>query len=224
MPVMLPETPVPLALRNPPRRQWTRSEREQLEGLGLLNGERWELIEGELLLELPKKRPHVQALAILTGWLISIFGDWFVNAEAPIDVAPEDNPTSEPEPDLIVLRPEYDPWKTTPQAQDVLLAIEVSETTFEFDNTVKAGLYARAGLREYWVVDLNGRRLIVHRNPAGGRYQSIVAYGEGEHARPLAALAAAIAVSRIFGEPETHGSGGSERRRVRVRAAHHASE
>jgi hypothetical protein len=73
----------------------------------LLNGERWELIEGELLRKLPKKRPHVQALAILTEWLISIFGGRFVNAGAPIDVAPEDNLTSEPAPDLIVLRPDY---------------------------------------------------------------------------------------------------------------------
>jgi hypothetical protein len=70
-----------------------------------------------------------------------------VNVAAPIDVAPEDNPTSEPEPDLIVLRPEYaDPWKITPQAQDVLLAVEVSDMTFEFDSTVKGGLYGPPGV------------------------------------------------------------------------------
>jgi Uma2 family endonuclease len=90
----------------------------------------------------------------------------------------------------------------TPGPQDVLLAIEVSDTTSEFDSTGKEGLYARAGLREYWVVDLNGRRLIVHRNPTGGRYQSIVAYGEHEQASPLAAPEAALAlvVGRVFGE------------------------
>jgi Uma2 family endonuclease len=198
MPVAFPEMPVPEALKNPLRRHWTRRERERLEGMGVLDGARWELIEGELLRKLPKKRPHVQALAILTGWLISIFGGR-VNVGAPIDVAPKDNPTSEPEPDLIVLRPAYgDPWKTTPQAQDVLLAVEVSDTTFDFDSTVKAGLYARAGLREYWVVDLNGRRLIVHRDPAGGRYRSIMAYGEDEQVNPLAAPAAAFQVARVF--------------------------
>ena len=170
----------------------------------MLNGERWELIEGELLGKMPKKRPHVQVLAILTGWLMAIFGGR-VNMGAPIDVAPEDNPTSEPSPDLIVLRRDYgDPWKTTPQTQDVLLAIEVSDTTFDFDSTVKAGLYARAGLHEYWVVDLNGRRLIVHRDPADGRYQSIAAYGEGEVVSPLAAPEAVFQVGRVFGEWETH--------------------
>ena len=145
MPIALPETPVPPALTNPPRRHWTRGEREQLEGLGLLNGGKWELIEGELLRKMPKKRPHVQVLAILTGWLISIFGDHFVNTEAPIDVSPEDNPTSEPEPDLIVLRPDFPGlWSAVPQSEDLLLVIEISDTTLDFDTTVKAELYARA--------------------------------------------------------------------------------
>jgi hypothetical protein len=77
MPVALRETPVPEMWKNPPRWYWTREERERLEELGLLKGERWELIEGELLRKMPKKRPHVQALAVLTGWLISIFGNSF---------------------------------------------------------------------------------------------------------------------------------------------------
>jgi Uma2 family endonuclease len=200
MPETLRETPsVPEAWSNPPRREWTRSERERLEEAGLLNGERWELIEGELLRKMPKKRPHVQALGILIKWLIAIFPDSIVNPEAPIDVAPEDNPTSEPEPDLVVLRPEYsNPWKATPQAEDVLLVVEVSDTTFGFDSTVKAGLYARAGLREYWIVDLNGRRLIVHREPEGGAYQSIVAYREHEQLSPFAAPEARFEVGRVF--------------------------
>jgi len=195
----LPERPVPAVLKNPPRRHWTRQERQQLEDLGLLNGERWELIEGELLRKMPKKRPHVQALAILTGWLISIFGSRFVNTEAPIDVSPEDNPTSEPEPDAIVLRPDYgNLWSAVPRPEDVLLAVEVADATLEFGLTVKAGLYARAGLREYWVVDLRGRRLIVHRDPTGGSYRSIGAYREWESVCPLAAPEARFDVSSAF--------------------------
>jgi Uma2 family endonuclease len=199
MPVALPEVSVPPALKNPPRRHWTREERQQLEELGLLNGEQWELIEGELLRKMPKKRPHVQALAILTEWLIAIFGGRFVNTEAPIDVSPEDNPTSEPEPDLIVLRPEYrDPWSQPPRPEDLLLVIEISDSTLDFDRTVKGGLYARAGVVEYWVLDLNGRQLIVHRDPAGGRYHSIVAYSEQESVGPLAAAHAAFDVTSVF--------------------------
>jgi Uma2 family endonuclease len=201
MSVALPEARVPEALRNPPRRHWTRQERERLEEMGLLEGN-WELIEGELLRKMPKRRPHVQALAILTGWLISVFGQGQVNTEAPIDVSPEDSPTSEPEPDLIVLRRGYgDPFAAVPRAADVLVVVEVSDRTLEFDRTVKAGLYARAGLEEYWIVDVRGRRVLVHREAADGRWQSIVAYGEGESVSPLAAPEAELAVTRLFGRP-----------------------
>jgi len=171
----------------------------QLEELGLLDGERWELIEGELLRQMPKKRPHVHALAILTEWLISILGGRFVNVEAPVDVSPEDNPTNEPQPDLIVLRPDYqDPWSRTPQPGDLLLVIEVSDSTLEFDLMVKAGLYARASILEYWVLDLRGRRLIVHREPANGHYSSTVAYSEEENVSPLSFPAARLAVRSVF--------------------------
>ena len=201
MSVALPEARVPEALRNPPRRHWTRVERERLEEMGLLEGD-WELIEGELLRKMPKRRPHVQALAILTGWLISVSGQGQVNTEAPINVSPEDNPTSEPEPDLIVLRAGYgDPFAAVPRAADVLLVVEVSDRTLEFDRTVKAGLYARARVEEYWIVDVRGRRILVHREAAEGRWQSIVAYGEGESVSPLAQPQAELAVTRLFGRP-----------------------
>ena len=63
--------------------------------------------------------------------------------------------------------------------------VEVADTTLKFDLTVKAALYARAGIGEYWVLDLNGRRLIVHREPARGVYLSVVAYSESERVAPL---------------------------------------
>ena len=55
-----------------------------------------------------------------------------------------------------------------------------------FDLTVKARLYARARIVEYWVVDIPGRRIIVHRDPQEGQYQSVVAYAEQESVKPLA--------------------------------------
>jgi Uma2 family endonuclease len=163
----------------------------------LLNGERWELIEGELLKKMPKKRSQVQALAILTEWLIATFPDCLVNAAAPMDVAPEDNPTNEPSPDLIVLRPDYgDPWTAVPQAQDVLLAVEVCDTTLEFHSRVKAGLYARVGLREYWVVDLNGQRA----GSCTGRRRAALPVDSGLR-RGRAGEPASGAGSRVSGGP-----------------------
>jgi Uma2 family endonuclease len=146
-----------------------------------------------------KKRPHVDVLALLVGWLIEVFGARFVNSEAPIDVAPEDNPTNEPQPDAIVLKRSYSGFRTaTPQPDDLELVVEVADTSKVFDLTTKAALYARAKIIEYWVVDIPGRRLIVHRDPNAGQYESIVAYGENESVAPLAAPDRPFRVADVF--------------------------
>ena len=67
-----------------------------------------------------------------------------------------------------------------------------------FDLTVKAGLYVRARILEYWVLDANERRLIVHRDPAAGEYQTITVYGEHESLSPLAATACRISSHRCI--------------------------
>ena len=81
--------------------------------------------------------------------------------------------------------------------------VEVSDTTLRFDLSTKADLYARAEIGDYWVVDLLGRRIIVHRDPAGGRYRSIVAYGEEELVAPLAFPSASLRIRDIFPEPSS---------------------
>src|SRR5580700_1319976 len=84
--------------QDPPRKHWTRKECDALEAAGLLQNERLELVEGELINKLGKNRPHTITLTFVASWLRRIFGEEFVNLETSIDVAPEDNPTSEPEP------------------------------------------------------------------------------------------------------------------------------
>jgi Uma2 family endonuclease len=102
--------------------------------------------------------------------LLGIFGETFINAGAPIDVAPEDNPMNEPEPDLIVLKRSFWEFKSSnPLPQDLHLVVEISDTTLSFDLTKKAALYARAGIVEYWALDVAARRLVVHREPTEGR-------------------------------------------------------
>src|SRR5690242_14554549 len=96
----MPARPVPQV---PPRKRWTRAECAALEALGLLEQEKLELVEGELISKMGKNRPHVHSAMLLVEWLVQIFGFRFVNQEVPIDVAPEDNPTNEPQPDVIVL-------------------------------------------------------------------------------------------------------------------------
>ena len=79
----------------------TRVEWAGIEAAVLSDQEHLELIHGQLISKRGKKRPHVNALVTVQAWLVRIFGEQFVNPEAPIDVAPEDNPTNEPEPDLV---------------------------------------------------------------------------------------------------------------------------
>jgi Uma2 family endonuclease len=121
-------------------------------------------------------------------WLLDAFGRNLVNADAPIDVNPGDNSSNEPEPDLIVLNRGFaDFVSANPQSADISLIVEITDSSPNFDLSVKAALYARAGIIEYWVLDVAGRRLFCHRDPSGGSYRSIVIYGDNESVAPLAA-------------------------------------
>jgi Uma2 family endonuclease len=178
---------------------WTRADCVTLEASGLWDQQRLELVRGQLISKLGKKRPHVNALVAVQAWLVRTFGVQFVNPAAPIDVAPEDNPTSEPEPDLVVLaRPSREFRDANPRPCDLRLVVEISDTTLGFDLTMKAELYARAGIIEYWVVDVAAPRLIVHRDPREGLYNSVTAYGAEETVTPLASPGPEFRVANAF--------------------------
>jgi Uma2 family endonuclease len=200
MPATLTERPAPPAVQCPPRKRWTRAECDRLEALGIFEQQIIELIEGELIdKKMSKNPPHVDAAALFYGWLILVFGARFVNSEAPVDVAPEDNPTNEPVPDIIVLKRGFAGFRTSrPQPRDLDLVVEIADTSLPFDLTVKAALYARAGIAEYWILDVIGRRLIVHRNPEGDRYASVTSYDEQESVAPLAAPNSSFAIRAAF--------------------------
>src|SRR5215471_3991693 len=141
MPVVVTDVPVQV---DPPRRRWTRAEYEALSSLGALEGQKMELVEGELINKMGKKRPHSNSLELLQRMLLGVFGRR-LNRETPIDVAPDDNPTNEPEPDLIVLKRDLSEFQENPRPGDVDLVVEIADTTLGFDRGIKARLYARAG-------------------------------------------------------------------------------
>jgi len=197
MPTIVTEIPRP-SPAEPPRKRWTRPECKALETSGIWAQQHLELIEGELISKMGKKRPHTNVLILIQDWLIRTFGTQFVNPETPIDVAPEDNPTNEPEPDLIVLtRPSHE-FKDNPQPSDLRLVVEISDSTLGFDLTTKARLYARAHIVDYWVVDIPGRRIIVHRDPQEGQHRSMIAYAEHESVKPLASPDTEFLVGSAF--------------------------
>jgi Uma2 family endonuclease len=198
MPTVLTDVPIE---STPRRKRWTRAEYDALAETGLFEGQHLELIEGELIDKMGKKRPHVTFLVRLMKWLTEVFGADYIIPESPIDVAPEDNPTNEPEPDLIVLNRDFNQFlSANPRPHDLRLVIEVADSTVGFDLTTKAALYARAGIVDYWVLDVPGRRLIVHRSPQAGHYASVVAYSANEGVAPLAAPDSQLPITSLFQE------------------------
>ncbi|MBM3735208.1 MAG: Uma2 family endonuclease [Acidobacteria bacterium] len=199
MPVQLAD-PIE-AIQEPPlpRKTWSREEIEVLESTGLFNDQHYELIEGELISKMGKKRPHVEGVKRMGEALVSVFGAAYVNQEAPIDIAPEDNPRNEPEPDVIVLRRRSSEFTANPGPADLALVVEVSESTLRQDRTTKARLYARAGIGEYWVLDVKGRRLLVFRDPGPDGYRVQLSFGELESVSPLERPRDLIAVADLVG-------------------------
>lgn len=187
--------PVP----DPFRVQWTREDCARFLERGDLTPGRYELIQGDIRRKMGQKRPHSIAVMNLLAWCISVFGADFVQTQASINVAPEDNPTSEPEPDVFVLnRPNGDFPIAFPGPSDLLLVAEVSDTTLNFDLSVKAPLYARAEIPEYWVLDVVGRTLIIHRSPANGQYQNVLRYDAEETVATIAKPEEIVVVSALL--------------------------
>ena len=199
MPVVLDEAIQSPAAPHPKRKPLTREECAALEQTCLWEGKHFELIEGELIDKRGKNQPHVLALRRIVHQLEQIFTWILVFQEAPIDVAPEDHPTSEPEPDVFVLkRPFPELNREQPKPADLALVVEIADSTLAFDTTTKAALYARAQIPEYWVLDLKGRRLIVQLNPSGEVYKSVVANFPDERVAPQTAPGREILVSDLL--------------------------
>ncbi len=186
-------------LAEPRRKRWTRDEVKALEQIELFAGKRYELIEGELIDKMGKSRNHTIALREILGWLESVFGRLFIQHEANIDIAQLDNASNEPEPDIVVTRRSYRSLRAgNPKPEDIALVVEISESSLALDLHAKAELYARAGITDYWVVDCRRHRLIVHRDPQDGVYQSKMIYAETECVAPLAAPAQEFPVGAAF--------------------------
>lgn len=145
----------------------------------VLKGERLELIEGVIHTKMPQNDPHINAVAAVMAALQEAFGLGFhLRVQGPLKMGVSDAP----EPDVAVLRGswrDYDGRRPDPLT-DVPLVVEVSDSSLVDDRTTKARLYAKHGLPEYWIVNLQGRTLEVRRLPQGGEYAETRVYREGE--------------------------------------------
>jgi Uma2 family endonuclease len=160
--------------------------------------DRVELIRGEIVKMSPIGRRHAAFVDNLTELLVTgLSGRAIVSVQNPVVVAAD----SEPQPDLKLLRrPRPVPYKDAEAtAADVLLLIEVAETSLRYDRTVKLALYAEAGVPEYWVVDASAEAIEVYRGPAPDGYREVTrVIGEGT-VSPAAFLDARLTLAEIFG-------------------------
>jgi Uma2 family endonuclease len=167
------------------RKRWTREEAAKL--TDLFPDKRYELIEGELINKMGQKPPHACVIAVLPQLLGSAFPGR-IRVQSSIILPDPDGQYSEPEPDVALLHrqsPEF--FRRHPGPQDVALLIEVADTSLASDRSVKYRLYARAGIAEYWIIDIEARRTIVCRHPAGDEYKSVTIVEAAETVSPLAA-------------------------------------
>jgi Uma2 family endonuclease len=163
----------------------------------LSEADRVELIDGEVFEMSPIGKRHAACVGLLTRVLTLLLQHaalvWVQN---PIRL---DN-YSEPQPDLVVLKFRSDFYRNSlPMPEDVLLVIEVSDTTLEYDRKVKVPLYARAGIPETWVVNLPEERIEVYADPADGEYQTVTPYGRGDELQSLSLAALRVSVAEVFG-------------------------
>lgn len=168
---------------HPKRKLWTREEAEKL--TELFPGERYELIEGELIDKMGQKPPHAYVISVLIAMLSAAFPGC-VRSQSSITLPDPDGRYSEPEPDVLVTNKQAEEFMSRhPGPEDIALLIEVADTTFASDRTVKYRLYARTGIAEYWIIDIRNRRTVVCRRPSGDEYNSVTIFDASEEVTPL---------------------------------------
>lgn len=182
----------------PVRYLFTVDEYEQMGRTGVLDPElRLELLDGEIIEMAPIGPDHSSCVMRLIQKFTSRLGDRMVlNAQGPVRLFPR----SEPQPDILLLRPGIEQYHHRhPTATDVLLVVEVAKSSLLLDRTVKLRIYARQGIAEVWIVDLNHDAVEVYRQPGLDGYAEMTCVERGGSVSPLAFPDLVLTVDEILG-------------------------
>jgi Uma2 family endonuclease len=180
----------------------TRAEYDRLIRLGSLDEDApIELLGGEMVVKEPQAGPHATAVHLVQQALERAFGPgWLVRSQLPVALDED----SEPEPDACVVRGGARDYRDEHPTRPVLV-VEVADKSLARDRGRKAGLYARAGVADYWIVNLRERALEVYRRPVrsprephGWRYDRVKRFAPGTAAAPLAAPRASVRVDDLL--------------------------
>ena len=178
------------------RRLFTVEEFHRMGEAGVIAPEeRVELIEGEIVAMSPIDDRHLNG-TILANFALShrLGTEVVISVQNPLLLGEG----SEPYPDLVVLRRRPGGYSRDSIAADVLL-VEISDTTLRYDLGSKAALYARHGIPEYWVEDIPGDPIVLHRDPTPEGYRTVTSLGRGERLSPLAFPAVDLRTDDLLG-------------------------
>jgi Uma2 family endonuclease len=171
-------------------------EFHKLADAGVLNEDaRVELIEGELIKMSPIGSPHAGVVEQLVYIFQKHTGGYLVRTQNPIVLGEH----SEPEPDIVLVRARNDFYKKAhPRPEDILLIVEVADTTIEYDRKVKVPLYAEHGIPEAWLIDLNRKQLEIHLQPSADGYRQTLKPARDAVVSPVSAPEVSIALVELF--------------------------
>lgn len=176
----------------------TADEYERMGEAGIFHPDaRLELLEGEIYQTSPIGIPHASCVKFLSTLLNRLFnGKLLVSVQDPIRLSD----LSEPQPDLALLRWREDFYRHAhPTPADVLLVIEIADSTVETDRSFKVPLYARAGISEAWLVNLPDERIELFAEPSGGAYQVNRIFARGEELQSHGVADLRVGVADVLG-------------------------
>jgi len=183
-------------------RRWTRAEYERLIEFGMLEPvEPVELLGGELMVSEPQGSAHYTAIGLVEDALrATLRPGWLIRSQGPVALTDD----SEPEPDIAVTRGTRRDYRDDHPSRPALV-VEVAEASLALDREHKGSLYARAGVADYWILNLVDRVLEIHREPRedpaarfGWRYAWTEVLSSGSSTAPLVAPGARISVSDLL--------------------------
>jgi len=179
------------------RRRFTRKDYHRMAEVGILGPkDRVELIRGEIVEMSPIGKRHNGGVDNLNMLLVPpLVGRAIVRVQGSIVLGDD----TEPEPDMAVLRLRPAPYREVDAtAEDVLLLVEAAESSLAYDRSTKLGLYAEAGIVEYWIVDVVGRTVEVHRDPRDGVYADVGRLTGDATVSPRAFPDVSLSLAQIF--------------------------
>jgi Uma2 family endonuclease len=181
------------------RHYFTAAEYYRMADAGILTADdRVELIEGEIIEMSPIGKRHASCVDRIVNVVLRRHAgrDTIVRVQNPVRLSD----FSEPQPDVALLRAREDFYAAGhPRPDDVLVVVEVADTSAAYDRDVKVPLYARSGIPEVWLVDLNEDRIEIYVSPSGGEYEEVKSASRGETVSSAAVVGLTFAVEEILG-------------------------